>query len=210
MASGVFYANSSESVGLYGNTVYFGATYFEWLVFKVSATTPATPTGGSWDFTTNSGTTPVGWTSVPPTDYSGVVWMSIAVVDSNNPGTLTWSVPGIFTPTNGGNVVMETSATGSVILPVGTTAQRDGTPQIGYFRFNSTTQQIEVYTAIGWINAGGGGTGGAGNPFVFENDTVVSVNYTITTGKNGMTAGPITVNSGVVVTVPSGSVWSIV
>lgn len=44
----------------------------------------------------------------------------------------------------------------------------------------------------------------------YENDKTLTSNYTITTGKNAMSAGPITINSGVTVTVPSGSVWTIV
>jgi hypothetical protein len=104
MANGVFYANSSESVGLYGNTVYFGATYFEWLIFKVSPTTPDVPVGGTWDFTTNTGTAPAGWTTIPPTDYSGTVWMSMAIVDSANPTTIVWSMPGVFASVVGGAV----------------------------------------------------------------------------------------------------------
>jgi hypothetical protein len=47
---------ANESVGLYGNTTTFGGSYFEWLVFQESASAPATPTGGSWSFTTNTGT----------------------------------------------------------------------------------------------------------------------------------------------------------
>jgi hypothetical protein len=43
----------------------------------------------------------------------------------------------------------------------------------------------------------------------FVNPTTVSANYTIPTNYNAMTAGPITVNSGVTVTVPSGSTWVI-
>jgi hypothetical protein len=38
----------------------------------------------------------------------------------------------------------------------------------------------------------------------------VNTNYTISTSKNAMSAGPITVASGVSVTVPSGSTWTIV
>lgn len=56
----------------------------------------------------------------------------------------------------------------------------------------------------------GGGSGPGSNLFCFENDITVTANYTITAGKNAMSAGPITVNSGVVVTVPSGSVWTVV
>ena len=43
----------------------------------------------------------------------------------------------------------------------------------------------------------------------FVNPTTVSANYTVPTNYNAMTAGPITVNSGVTVTVPSGSTWVI-
>jgi hypothetical protein len=43
-----------------------------------------------------------------------------------------------------------------------------------------------------------------------ENDQTVTTNYTISAGKNAGTFGPITINGGVTVTVPSGSVWSIV
>jgi hypothetical protein len=32
----------------------------------------------------------------------------------------------------------------------------------------------------------------------------------LTTGKNAISAGPITINSGVTVTIPSGQSWSIV
>lgn len=42
-----------------------------------------------------------------------------------------------------------------------------------------------------------------------ENDADITVNYTLTTGRNAMSAGPITVAAGVVVTVPSGSRWVI-
>jgi hypothetical protein len=45
---------------------------------------------------------------------------------------------------------------------------------------------------------------------ILEANTIISSNYTITSGKNGLSAGPITINSGVTVTVPSGSVWTIV
>ena len=44
----------------------------------------------------------------------------------------------------------------------------------------------------------------------FVNPTTVSANYTIPTNYNAMTSGPITVNSGVTVTVPSGSTWTVV
>ena len=59
--------------------------------------------------------------------------------------------------------------------------------------------------------AGGAGATGAGGDEVFyENDQNVTTDYTITSGKNAMSAGPITVDNTVTVTVPSGSEWTIV
>ena len=53
-------------------------------------------------------------------------------------------------------------------------------------------------------------TGGGTDEVFWENDQVVTTNYTITTNKNAFTAGPITINAGVVVTVPSSSTWTVV
>lgn len=89
--------SGSESIGLYGNNTVFGGTYFEWFIFKESATQPATPTGGSWNFTTNVGTAPAGWLSFPPAVPSNRVWVSIGVVNSRSTATISWSTPGLFT-----------------------------------------------------------------------------------------------------------------
>ena len=57
----------------------------------------------------------------------------------------------------------------------------------------------------------GAPVGGAStNTVFFENDIAVAVNYQITTNKNAMSAGPISINAGIAVTVPSGSSWTIV
>ena len=57
----------------------------------------------------------------------------------------------------------------------------------------------------------GAPVGGAStNTVFFENDTTVAVNYQVTSGKNAMSAGPIQINTGIAVTVPSGSAWTIV
>ena len=51
---------------------------------------------------------------------------------------------------------------------------------------------------------------GAIGDIFYENGQTVSSNYTITSGKNAMSAGPITIDSGVTVTIPAGSNWAIV
>lgn len=95
MATSSIYG-ASETVGLYGIGSP-GGTYFEWFIFYDSATAPATPTGGSWSFTTNTGTTPTGWLNAPPASPTNLVWVSIAIVDSRSTDDLTWSTPGLMT-----------------------------------------------------------------------------------------------------------------
>ena len=60
------------------------------------------------------------------------------------------------------------------------------------------------------VSGGGGATGGGSDEFFFENDQAVTTNYSISASHNAMTAGPITVNNGVTVTVPSGVRWVVV
>jgi hypothetical protein len=42
---------------------------------------------------------------------------------------------------------------------------------------------------------------------LIENNQTITASYTINTGRSAMSAGPITINAGVTVTVPSGSRW---
>ena len=91
-------------------------------------------------------------------------------------------------------------------IPVGTTAQRPGSPATGELRFNSTLGSAEIYngSAFAAVGGGAGATGGGSDEVFFESDTNVTTDYTITSGKNAHTVSPI-INSGVTVTVPSGS-----
>jgi len=60
-------------------------------------------------------------------------------------------------------------------------------------------------------NVSAGAVGGASTNAVFyENDVEVKVDYTISTSKNAMSAGPVGIATGITVTIPSGSTWTIV
>ena len=52
--------------------------------------------------------------------------------------------------------------------------------------------------------------GASTNQVFFENDKLIEVGYQITSTKNAMTAGPISISAGIAVTVPSGCAWTIV
>lgn len=111
-----------------------------------------------------------------------------------------------------GGVIAEeltNTATSALQVPAGTSAQRP-TGANGKMRYNTELLTYEGYAAGAWGSIGGGAKGAAGNAVFYENDTTVTGDYTITTGKNAVSAGPIEINTGVTVTVPTGSVWTIV
>jgi len=115
---------------------------------------------------------------------------------------------GVFTSLTASGAVTFTG-TGAAKLNVGTTVQRP-TPATGMVRFNSSTGIFEGYGVANWRALGGGASGGGTDQVFYENDQTVNTDYTITAGTNAGTFGPITVASGVTVTVPSGSTWSVV
>lgn len=61
----------------------------------------------------------------------------------------------------------------------------------------------EVWVEV--ASGGGGATGGGLDEIIYENDQVATENYEITENRNGMTTGPLTIEVGVVITVPTGS-----
>lgn len=113
---------------------------------------------------------------------------------------------------NGATIVapseLAISSTGAIKLPSGTDAQRP-TAVAGQIRYNSDAGRFEGYTTA-WGGIGGGATGGGTDEVFQENGQTVNFDYTITTNKNAVSAGDITIMSGVTVTVPSGSRWVIV
>ena len=111
--------------------------------------------------------------------------------------------------------------TNSVLkIPTGTTAQRPTGVSVGTMRFNSSTDAAEIYKAddgtgsAGWASVSGGGPSLGDKSVIRTNANTIAENITVgpTAGAefaNGMSAGPITINSGFTVTVESGGAWSI-
>ena len=100
---------------------------------------------------------------------------------------------------------IELTGTGSLEIPTGTTGERPGSPAAGMFRYNSSTGEFEGYTSA-WGSIGGGASAGG---VIYENGVTISSDYTLSTNKNGMSVGPITIDSGATVTIPSGQRWVI-
>jgi hypothetical protein len=119
-----------------------------------------------------------------------------------------------------GNITM--SGTGAIKLPVGTDAQRP-TPATGQLRFSSTSGSFEGYDGSAWGSIGGGGggyfkgeNGAVGDPTtgpgdIFRiNEQALNTSVTIGATENASATGPLTIASGVTLTVTSGGNLSIV
>jgi hypothetical protein len=114
----------------------------------------------------------------------------------------------------GGNLTLTTftatgdgtfSGTGQVKLPAGTTAQRSGSPVNGMLRYNSELDSFEGYADGAWGGISGAQAGGA----ILTNKSTASASYTIATGENGLSVGPVTIDTSVTITVSSGQRWLI-
>jgi hypothetical protein len=161
-----------------------------------SSTAPATTYAYQWWADTTTGL-------LKQRNAANSAFVTIGTLASTNLG-LASLAGATFT----GDVILGTTA--ALELPDGTTGQRPGSPVAGMIRYNTTLSTFEGYKAGAWGAIGGGATGGGSDDVFYENGQTVTANYTLSTNKNAVTAGPITVNSGVTVTIPSGSSWVVV
>jgi hypothetical protein len=103
--------------------------------------------------------------------------------------------------------VLNVSATDAIKIASGTTAERPVSPAAGQLRYNTTLGKFEGYNGTAWSSVGGGATGGGADTVFYENTLTVTTNYTLSASNNAHSVGPITVNSGITVTIPSGARW---
>jgi hypothetical protein len=90
-----------------------------------------------------------------------------------------------------------------------TSSTRPESPSEGQVIYETDTDTYFGWKGSSWLPIGGGATGGGTDDVFYENSKTVTTDYTITTNKNAMSAGPIEIASGVNVEIPSGSVWVI-
>ena len=129
-------------------------------------------------------------------------------------------------PTSGGTLTGDVTLANQTDLRFGE-ATANGTNYVGFqapsnvtanvlWTLPATDASVSGYALksdgagiLSWGLAGGALGGGTDQVF-YENDQTVTTNYTLGTNKNAMTAGPVTINTGVTVTVPSNASWVIV
>ena len=115
--------------------------------------------------------------------------------------SLTTMITGTLPVANGGTGTATAFTTGSVVFAGASGVYSQNNAQLFW---DNTNNRLGVGTTTPGSAIE---TNAAVAAAFFVNPTTVSANYTIPTNYNAMTAGPITINSGITVTVPSGSTW---
>lgn len=193
-------------------------------VTSVGATSPVTSTGGvtptvalaaSYGDTQNPYASktanyflaaPNGSAGAPT--FRAMVAADVPTLNQNTTGTAS-NVTGVVAIANGGTGQTTKTAGFDALSP--TTTQGDliynnGTNNVRLPIGANTYVLTSNGTTVSWSAPAAGGSNITPQG-MWENNKVISSNYSITSGNNAITAGPITVNSGVSVTVPSGSRW---
>ena len=93
-----------------------------------------------------------------------------------------------------GKIIYGNASGNPAVLPVGSNGQ----------------SLVSDGTDISWGDSAAGAGGGGSDKIFWENGQTVTTNYTITNNMNAMSAGPITINSGITVTIGDGETWTIV
>lgn len=92
-------------------------------------------------------------------------------------------------------------------LAAGTTAQRSLTPTESDFRYNYSFKAPEFYDGAGWRPLNNQPVGGGSDQVFFTNANTITANFAVPTNVNAMSAGPVTVNPGVTVSLGTNSRW---
>jgi len=111
-----------------------------------------------------------------------------------------------YTVTSGTNV-NNVIVTENGIVQTPTTDYTISGPTLTFTTAPASEQLIQIRELFSGIIAA---VGGNNDRVFFETDQVITADYEISDGKNAMTVGPVIVNDGITVTVPTGSRWIIV
>lgn len=155
----------------------------------------ASVTSGDWTLTTTAG---------------GVANQArnAILIATGAPGTTRY----IYAPAQSKTYVVINDCTDDSVVYIQGGTAGSHTTGVGIAAGSSALVAWDASTSDFVIVAGGGNgaTGAGGDQIFIQNGQNVTTSYSIPSGKNAGTFGPVTVDSGVTVTVPSGSVWTVV
>jgi acetyltransferase-like isoleucine patch superfamily enzyme len=140
---------------------------------------------------------------------------------STTTGTGTFTLAGAATGFQSFSVIGDGNTTYYAIVD-----SAAGAWEVGIGTYTSSGTTLSRDTVLESSNSNSAVNFGSGNKDVFvtypaeravigsngyiENSATISVDSTINNGNNAISGGPVTINSGVTITVPSGSVWTVV
>jgi hypothetical protein len=183
-------ASSSATGGTFSNVTITGGTISGLTAFS---TTSGNPSFGG----TGAMILPSGTTAQQPSPTLGMIRYNSQIAQFEGYSQVA-SVSGWYS-VGGSSITNDTSAS-TAYYPLYAKAT-SGTAQVIYtantsYTYKPSTGELTAPAPI------------ASNGLVMNSSTVAS-SYTVASGNNAMSAGPITVNSGVTVTISSGSIWVI-
>ncbi len=217
-----------------GNTLIYDAVAGYWKNANISAGTGISVTNGAGSITVaNTGVTSLtASTGISVSSSTGGVTVTNTAPDQTvaltaGTGISTSGTYPNFTitntaPSSGGTVTSVAASVPSFLSISGSPITSSGTLAISYsgtalpvanggtgLTAAGTAGYVLTSNGTAWVSAAPVSSNITAQG-LFENANTISANYTIGTNNNAVSAGPITVASGVTVTVPSGSVWTIV
>ncbi len=166
-----------------------------WNGSTLAVTGALTATADSAFTSTGAVQLPVGTTGQQPTGASGKIRYNSTTSSFEGYSGGAWSAIG------GGSALSNDTASTSNLYPLFASAT-SGTPTTIY----TSNARLLYKPSTGELSA----TAHVSSNGITVNSSIVAADYTIGTNFNAVSAGPITINSGITVTVASGSVWAVV
>jgi hypothetical protein len=200
---------SANVTGIIAST--YGGTGNGFTAFTGPTTSTKTftlPNATATILTDNAAVTPAQGGTGQTTYTDGQLLIGNSTGNTLTKSTLTAGT-GISITNGGGSISIASTVTSGLTISNDTTTATALYPTFTNATSGSITSASVTSTKFTFVPSTGTLTApqvNASNGF-HVNSKTVSVNYSIPSGSNAMSAGPITVNSGIVVTVPSGSRW---
>lgn len=135
---------------------------------------------------------------------TGITTLTAQYAILNLSGAMT-AARSLILPSSSKWYIINNNCTGNYLLTV------KGAATSGVTMINGE-KSILFWSGTDYVKAttSGGATGGGSDQIFIQNGQTVTTDYTISTNYNAGTFGPVSVNTGVTVTVSTGSVWTVI